>query len=74
MGKAHRTWEDFLLAADDLIERADNLDGRGADFGESVAVQVAKMRQTVELREDVTDRQWEALSNMATGVARWEPG
>lgn len=73
-GRAETDWRGFLRRAQEVLSDLDELPERAEDFAESVREKIEDMRSWVEERERVTQRQEDALANMAEGVRRWQRG
>jgi hypothetical protein len=62
---------DFVAEVDDLLGRLDDLPDRAEDFAESVREKLTSIRGWCVAENACTDRQQQAVDNMAGGVERW---
>ena len=56
---------------DDALELIDDLPDRAEEFGESAGETLRDIRNSIEQRNSVTLRQWQAIKNITTGIERW---
>jgi len=73
-------WEDALEAIDSLVGMIDDLEEshertyeRGLEFFEDVREKAVSMSETITEREEVTERQSEAIAGWTAGVQKWHP-
>ncbi len=57
--------------ADEALEMIDDLPDAAYDFGESVKEKLTDIRSSIIQHNRVSDKQRQAIENMAAGIGRW---
>ena len=64
-------WEEACEQCERIIEKCDEMPSRAEDFTESVREKVQGIWGTIEVSEEVTENQQNALDNMEAGLDKW---
>lgn len=69
--KADAMVEEALSMAEEIEDLAGQLPAEGEDFGMSVMEKASDIAKNIEAHGRVTDAQYNALSNMLSGLEKW---
>lgn len=69
--EADADWMEAIEEIDRALRNAEDIPEEGEEFADGVTETLEDIRQTIERTQRVTDRQWEAVQNMASGISRW---
>jgi hypothetical protein len=67
----HCGWPDVLAEVDETLAMLDELPDQAEEFAASVEDKLEGIKAWIEEKEHATDRQVEAVQNMAAGARKW---